>query len=139
MICRTRPRRTAVAVSALLVAILTVLSSWAAGPAWGHPYLVQTQPGPGVALPNPPARIQIGFTEPVVLEGSSLRLEDSEGRAVALGPVGRPKEGPGLAADVTGTVGGDVYLVRWSVLSEDGHSSKGDFRFGVNGPNNTPP
>src|SRR5688572_15977977 len=139
MICRTRPRRTAVAVSALLVTILTVLFSWAAGPAWGHPYLVQTQPGPGVALPNPPARIQIGFTEPVVLEGSSLRLEDSEGRAVPLGPVGRPKEGPGLAADVTGTVGGDVYLVRWSVLSEDGHSSKGDFRFGVNGPNNTPP
>jgi putative copper export protein/methionine-rich copper-binding protein CopC len=139
MICRTRPRRTAVAVSALLILILTVLSSWAAGPAWGHPYLVQTQPGPGVALPNPPARIQIGFTEPVVLEGSSLRLEDSDGRPVALGPVGRPEEGPGLAADVTDTVGGDVYLVRWSVLSEDGHSSKGEFRFGVNGPNNTPP
>jgi putative copper export protein/methionine-rich copper-binding protein CopC len=138
-ICGTRPRRTAVAVSALLTFILTVFSAWGAAPAWGHPYLVQTEPGPGVALPNPPTRIQIGFTEPVVLEGSSLRLEDSDGRPVELGPVGVPKEGPGLAADLKGSIGGDVYRVRWSVLSEDGHSSSGDFRFGVNGPNNAPP
>jgi putative copper export protein/methionine-rich copper-binding protein CopC len=128
-----------VAVSALLTLILTLFSAWGATPAWGHPYLVQTEPGPGVALANPPTRIQIGFTEPVVLEGSSLRLEDSDGRPVELGPVESPKEGPGLAADLRGPIGGDVYRVRWSVLSEDGHSSSGDFRFGVNGPNNAPP
>lgn len=139
MISRTRPRRSAVAVSALLTLVLGLCTWGAAGPAWGHPYLVQTEPGPGVALANPPARIQIGFTEPVVVEGSSLRLEDSEGRPVGLGPVGVPKEGPGLAADIIGTIGGDVYKVRWTVLSEDGHSSSGDYRFGVNGPNNTPP
>ena len=124
------------AVSAFLVLLA---SSWAAQPAWGHPYLVQTEPGPGVALPNTPPRVQIGFTERVVLEGSSLRIDDSEGRPVALGPLGVPKEGPGLAADVKTPLGGDVYLVRWVVLSEDGHSSSGEFRFGVNGPNNTPP
>lgn len=134
----TRPRRPAVAVSAFWLLVL-VLSAWPARPAWGHPYLVQTEPGPGVALPNTPGRIQIGFTEPVVLEGSSLRLEDSDRREVPLGPLGTPKEGPGLAADIKGALGGDVYLVRWSVLSQDGHSSTGDFRFGVNGPDNTPP
>lgn len=139
MISRTRPRRRAVAVSALLTLILGALQLWAAGPASAHPYLVQTEPGPGVTLPNPPPRIQIGFTEPVVIEGSSLRLEDSEGRPVELGPLGVPKEGPGLAADIKGTIGGDVYRVRWAVLSEDGHSSSGDYRFGVNGPNSTPP
>lgn len=134
----TRPRLTTVAVSAFLAALL-LLAWWPVPPAWAHPYLVQTEPSPGVALPNTPARIQIGFTEPVVLEGSSLRVEDGEGRAVALGPLRSPREGPGLAADVKSTLGNDVYLVRWSVLSEDGHSSTGDFRFGVNGPNNTPP
>ena len=134
----TRPRHTAVAVSMFWL-LLLVLIPWSAQPAWGHPYLVQTEPGPGVALPNPPGRIQIGFTEPVVLDGSSLRLEDSEGKDVPLGPLGSPKEGPGLAADIKGALGGDVYLVRWSVLSEDGHSSTGEYRFGVNGPNNTPP
>jgi putative copper export protein/methionine-rich copper-binding protein CopC len=128
-----------VAVSTFLALFLLLLSPWAAQPAWGHPYLVQTEPGPGVALPNTPARIQIGFTERVVLEGSSLRLDDSEGRAVTLGPLGAPKAGPGLAADIKVPLGGDVYLVRWVVLSEDGHSSSGEFRFGVNGPNNTPP
>jgi putative copper export protein len=92
-----------------------------------------------VALRDPPARIQIGFTERAVLEGSSLRLDDSDGRPVPLGPLGAPKQGPGLAADIKGALGGDVYRVRWVVLSEDGHSSSGDFRFGVDGPNGAPP
>ena len=90
-------------------------------------------------LRDAPGRIQIAFTERVVLEGSSLRLDDSDGRPVPLGTLGVPKEGPGLAADIKGPLGGDVYLVRWVVLSEDGHSSSGEFRFGVDGPNGTPP
>ena len=53
---------------------------------------------------------------------------------MALGPLGAPKEGPGLAADIKDPLGGDVYLVRWVVLSEDGHSSSGEFRFGVERP-----
>ncbi|MEW6476655.1 MAG: ABC transporter substrate-binding protein [Actinomycetota bacterium] len=127
------------AVAAFLAGILLGFSFWAAAPAGAHPYLVQTEPGPGVKLRDPPTRIQIGFTEGVVLEGSSLRLDDSDGRPVPLGPLGSPKEGPGLAADIKGPLGGDVYRVRWSVLSEDGHSSSGEFRFGVDGPNGTPP
>ena len=139
-ILRTRPRRIAVAVSAYLALFLLVVAGpWSAAPAWAHPYLVQTQPGPGVALRDAPPLIQVAFTERVVLEGSSLRLEDSDGHPVALGPVRTPKEGPGLAADIKGALGGDVYRVRWSVLGEDGHSSSGDFRFGVDGPNGAPP
>src|SRR5438309_3421917 len=134
-----RPRRHAVAVSALLACLLVVFAPWAAVPAWAHPYLVQTQPGPGVALRDPPPMLQIGFTERVVLEGSSLRLDDGDGRPVALGPVHAPKEGPGLAADIKGALGGDVYRVRWVVLGEDGHSSSGEFRFGVDGPNGALP
>ena len=139
MISRTRPRRHAVAVSALLALFVAVLSPWATVAAWAHPYLVQTQPGPGVALRDPPTSIQIGFTEKVVLEGSSLRLEDGDGHPVGLGPVHVPKEGPGLAADIKGAVGGDVYRVRWVVLGEDGHSSSGEFRFGVDEPDGAPP
>ncbi|HEV7686845.1 MAG TPA: copper resistance protein CopC [Acidimicrobiia bacterium] len=126
-------------MSALLALALCVLSPWAAAPAWAHPYLVQTVPGPGVALRDPPPTVQIGFTERVVLEGSSLRLDDGDGRPVALGPLHTPKEGPGLAADIKSPLGGDVYLVRWSVLGDDGHSSSGEFRFGVDGPNGAPP
>ena len=136
----TRPRHPAVAVFAFLAGVLlALLSPWAAAPAGAHPYLVQTQPGPGVALRDPPPLIQIGFTERVVLEGSSLRLEDGDGHPVALGPLRTPKEGPGLAADIKGALGGDVYRVRWVVLGEDGHSSSGEFRFGVDGPNGAPP
>gem|GEM_PF-485357 len=139
MISRARPRRHAVAVLALLGFFVLLFPTLFATPAWAHPYLVQTVPGPGVALRNPPASIQIGFTEKVVLEGSSMRLEDGDGHPVALGPLHVPKEGPGLAADIKGALGGDVYRVRWSVLGEDGHSSSGDFTFGVDGPNGTPP
>src|SRR5918999_1563482 len=136
---RLRPRHHAVAVTAFLAGYLVLLSPWAAQPAGAHPYLVQTEPGPGVELRDSPGRIQIAFTERVVLEGSSLRLDDSDGRPVPLGTLGSPKEGPGLAADIKGALGGDVYQVHWAVLSEDGHSSSGEFRFGVDGPNGTPP
>ena len=136
---RTRPRRHTVAVFAFLAGFLFLLSPWPAQPAGAHPYLVQTQPGPGVALRDPPTEIQIGFTEKIVLEGSSLRLDDGDGHPVAVGPLRTPKEGPGLAADIKGPVGGDVYRVRWVVLSEDGHTSSGEFRFGVDGPNAAPP
>ncbi len=139
MISGARPRRYAVAVPALLALFVVVLSPWATMAAWAHPYLVQTQPGPGVALRDSPPSIQIGFTEKVVLQGSSLRLEDGDGHPVALGPVRVPKEGPGLAADIKGPLGGDVYRVRWAVLGEDGHSSSGEFRFGVDGPGGVPP
>jgi methionine-rich copper-binding protein CopC/putative copper export protein len=129
-----------VAVTAFLTGFaLLPISLWAAQPAGAHPYLVQTEPGPGVEQRDPPMRIQIAFTERVVLEGSSLQLDDSDGRPVALGPLGTPKQGPGLAADIKGTLGGDVYRVRWVVLSEDGHTSSGEFRFGVDGPNGAPP
>jgi len=132
---RMRPRHHAVAVFALMAGLFFGVWPWPAGPAEAHPYLVQTQPGPGVALRDPPAVIQIGFTERVVLDGSSMRLEDGDGRPVLLSPLRTPKEGPGLAADIKGQVGGDVYRVRWAVLGEDGHSSSGEFRFGVDGPN----
>jgi methionine-rich copper-binding protein CopC/putative copper export protein len=138
-ISRLRPRHHAVAVTAFLTGFLLTVSFWAAAPAGAHPYLVQTEPGPGVELRDSPARIQIGFTERAVLEGSSLRLDDSDGRPVPLGPLGSPKQGPGLAADIKAALGGDVYRVRWVVLSQDGHSSSGEFRFGVDGPNGTPP
>ena len=140
MIKRLRPRRHAVAASSFLAGFFVlVVSPWAVQPADAHPYLVQTDPGPGVELRDTPTRIQIGFTERAVLEGSSLRLDDSDGRPIPLGPLGSPKEGPGLAADIKSALGGDVYRVRWVVLSEDGHSSSGEFRFGVDGPNGTPP
>ena len=139
MVKGLRPRHPAVAVTAFLAGFLLIISAWGAQPAGAHPYLVQTEPGPGVALRDPPARIEIGFTERVVLEGSSLRVDDSDGRPVPMGPLGTPKQGPGLAADIKGSLGGDVYRVRWVVLAEDGHSSSGEYRFGVDGPNGTPP
>jgi copper transport protein len=56
-------------------------------PAWAHPYLVQTLPGPGAIVSQPPPAIEIGFTERIILEGSSLELRDPEGQPAALGPL----------------------------------------------------
>ncbi|HEY3239272.1 MAG TPA: copper resistance protein CopC, partial [Acidimicrobiia bacterium] len=111
----------------------------APAPAGAHPYLVQTLPGPGAILRNPPAEIEIGFTEAAVLEGSSLRLETTGGKRLALGPLRAPKTGPGLAAEITSPPEGGVYTVRWVVLGDDGHTSSGDYRFGVALPGGAPP
>jgi putative copper export protein/methionine-rich copper-binding protein CopC len=129
-----RPRHFAVAVFAFAGALLLVAQT-----AWAHPYLVQTVPGPGAVISRPPPVIEIGLTERVVLEGSSLRLEDAAGRPLPLGAVRAPKGGPGLAADVGGTLASAVYTVRWVALGDDGHTASGDFRFGVAGPGGEPP
>jgi len=110
-----------------------------AAPAWAHPYLVQTLPGPGAIVAQPPPAIEIGFTERLVLEGSSLQLLDPDGQPVALGPLHKPKTGPGLAADVKGELHSAVYRVKWAVLGDDGHSSSGDFRFGLAAPDGKAP
>src|SRR5919197_1372997 len=129
-----RPRQFAVAVLAVVGAVMLGAPS-----AWAHPYLVQTVPGPGAVISRPPTVIEIGLTERVVLEGSSLRLEDAAGRPLPLGAVRAPKGGPGLAADVSGTLTSTVYTVRWVALGDDGHTASGDFRFGVAGPGGEPP
>ncbi len=128
-----RPRCFAVAVLAFSLVVLAPATAGA------HPYLVQTLPGPGAILRNPPGEIEIGFTEAAVLEGSSLRLEAADGRRIGLGPIRAPKTGPGLAADITSPPAGGVYTVRWVVLGDDGHTSSGDYRFGVALPGGAPP
>ncbi|HLF40434.1 MAG TPA: copper resistance protein CopC, partial [Acidimicrobiia bacterium] len=108
-------------------------------PAQAHPYLVQTLPGPGAIVQAPPPAIEIGFTESVILEGSSIRLEGPDREPIALGPLRRPEGGPGLTADVEGDLAAAVYTVRWVVLGDDGHTSSGEFAFGVSDPEGRPP
>ena len=108
-------------------------------PAWAHPYLVQTLPGPGAIVSQPPRAIEIGFTERIILDGSSLELLDPAGQPVALGPLHKPKTGPGLAADIKADLHSAVYRVKWVVLGDDGHSSSGDFHFGLADPTGKPP
>lgn len=125
--------------SSTFLLMLVMLGWGTAGTAGAHPYLVQTLPGPGAILRNPPQAIEVAFTEPVVLEGSSLRLEDPEGTELDLGPLRRPGGGPGIAADITGVLEAAVYQVHWVVLGDDGHTSSGEFRFGVAKPGGDPP
>ena len=66
MMRATRPRLTTVAVSAFLAALFLLVPSWSMPPAWGHPYLVQTEPSPGVALPNTPAVAPVDYDGQIV-------------------------------------------------------------------------
>ncbi len=111
----------------------------APGTAGAHPYVVQVVPAPGTVVRTPPPEIEIAFTEAVVLEGSSLVVEDAKGRKVQLGPLRKPKGGPGLAADVKETLPGAVYTVRWVVLGDDGHTASGDYRFAAPDDEGRPP
>ncbi|MCA1841790.1 MAG: ABC transporter substrate-binding protein [Actinobacteria bacterium] len=88
-------------------------------------------PGPGEISARAPGSIEIGFTERVILKGSSMRLVGPDGTEVALGPLRKPKAGEGMAADVKGALSSAVYTVKWATVGDDGHGVEGDFRFGI--------
>lgn len=110
-----------------------------ADPAGAHPYLVQTVPGPGELSARAPGSIEIGFTERVILKGSSMRLVGPDGQEVPLGPLRKPKAGEGMAADVKGALSSAVYTVKWATVGDDGHGVDGDFRFGIAAPDGSAP
>ncbi|MBW3606306.1 MAG: copper resistance protein CopC/CopD [Actinobacteria bacterium] len=112
-----------VAVAALTVGVLVGY----APPARAHAALVSSQPGPGARLTSAPGVVEVGFSEPIIVELSSLIVTDPGGdtwsRTVA-------RDHSMLAAVDTNLPG--VYLVSWKTVSPiDGHTLRGTFRFGV--------
>lgn len=127
-----RWRRVAVA-TALLAAVALLLP----GTAFAHPSLVGSSPELEAVAPTAPRSVELAFSEPVVAEGSRVRVLDSRGRAVPVGPAAASRRS--LAVPIRGRLVPGVYLVRWEAIGADGHVVSGAFRFGSPSPDGSPP
>lgn len=110
---------------ALLALTLTVSDC-----AFAHGALTSSAPSSGAHLTEAPRTISLVFSERPSVSLTSIRLVGPDGGDVALGPLTRDgKSGLSVSASVQGAVTSGVYTVKWQMAGDDGHPTRGSFRF----------
>lgn len=115
-------RRTMVAA-----AVAFVILPLSAPPAQAHAALVSSSPEPGAELANPPGVVTLTFSESLIRELSRATVTAPDGQRFEGGASGEREIRVSLQTTAPG-----VYEVSWKTVSPvDGHTLRGDFRFGV--------
>jgi len=96
---------------------------------------VSTTPGEGAVLASPPPRVTIRFDDTVRVLGGTTVVANSGKRPVT---AGRPSASGRVVTIRLRKLRDGDYTVRWSVLSDDGHTVDGVFAFAV-GAGRAPP
>lgn len=96
--------------------------------AQAHAKLTRSSPEAGAKLAEPPAAVELWFTDELERSFGSIEVKDANGRRVDAGEVshGDKSARVGLKELENGR-----YRVVWRVLSKDGHTIKGRFSFTV--------
>jgi copper transport protein len=123
-----RGRRHRVALLALSAIVACVLPAAARA----HAYLVESDPPPGARLATSPAQVVLRFDEDFVRGSAEVSLQRTDGTRIALPP---PAErGPTIVQRLPRNLRG-IYLLTWSLVSDDGHPTQGSvpYSFGASG------
>lgn len=122
----TRTRGWGLRAAALLLGVLASLLVTSTG-ALAHASFVSSQPAPGSDLAAAPGVVRLRFTEPLIVELSSVTVTDPVGQTFR----GGPSSDTEMQVDVNSTAPGS-YTVEWKTVSPlDGHTLSGSFQFGV--------
>jgi uncharacterized repeat protein (TIGR04052 family) len=97
-----------------------------------HADVVTAVPAVGSTVTEAPKEIRIEFDERLVAIGTSIKLFDAKGAAIAL-PKGtidaaNPKV---FVVALPAVLTDGAYTVRWVAVAEDGHAERGSYRFKV--------
>jgi methionine-rich copper-binding protein CopC len=130
-----RERWTSVAL--LLIACLTLA---AAGPAWAHAKLIDSEPAGGDVLAKAPERVRLIFDEPVRFEEGAgaepspldpIKVYSEEGARVDKNATRASPDDPKVLLVDLEKLPDGVYGVDWGVTSKDGHVIDGTLGFTV--------
>ncbi len=112
--------------------VVALLIAVAASPtAVAHAFLDHAVPGVGSQVRGAPSSVVLWFTQELEPAFSTVRVLDSEGRAVDRGDESvDPRDRTVLRVSLTPLAPG-TYRVVWRVLSVDTHVTEGDFAFVV--------
>jgi len=120
--------RTILAAALAAAAALCVL----APDAGAHATLERSVPERGAVLDRPPAKVELGFDEPVEAAFGAVRVFDAAGEQVGTGPVTRPGgDGSRIAVALPRSLPDGAYTVTFRVVSSDGHPVQGGLTFVV--------
>ena len=103
----------------------------APSPILAHAYLVKSVPGRRAVLFRVPAKIQLWFNERLEPRYSTLSLTDSNGEPVELGAVEVTRDDPKRLSATIKSLSAGRFLVRYRVLSVDGHIAEDQFPFTI--------
>lgn len=111
-----------------LLAVVALVACALPAAADAHAYLVGSDPPAGARLSSSPPRIVLRFNEDFVPGSARVTLRKTDGSDVALrAPVAR---GSTIAQPLPSGLRG-VFLLTWSLLSDDGHPTTGSIPFSV--------
>jgi methionine-rich copper-binding protein CopC len=111
--------------------LAAALSLAAAGAADAHARLISGTPKAGSTGPAP-KQLKLTYSESLDLSGSSVKVSGPGGGAVATGPLALdPKNKRVVVVPLSATPAAGAYKVNWSMKTEDGHTTSGDFGFTV--------
>jgi len=116
----------------LLSSGLVALLVFGGLPAQGHSQLVSASPKPGQVLSSSPAGIRISFNEDLIDMGqlsNLITLQNSAGKNIKTSPT--RVQGPNVSIELSRKLRPGRYVVRWKVVSADGHPIAGRYSFTV--------
>jgi copper transport protein len=120
-------------LGAALGAILAAASVRAAS---AHALLLGADPGAGAVLSEPPAVVELRFSEDVSAAGPGITVLAPSGRLVNRGGVRVTARSLSVRTE---SAEHGTYLVRWAVIAQDTHPSRGQLTFSVGQSGPVPP
>lgn|GEM_PF-1660546 len=119
-------------VTAALLALAMTVLVLAASPARAHAAFVESQPPPGSSFPQAPGGVVLRFTEPLIMDLSTIEVVGPTGDSVTSGPTEAIEGEPNAMSRGLGLLGPGRYEVRWTTVSPlDGHTLRGAYQFGI--------
>jgi len=118
-------RRAGGLVGGALLAMLV-----AGSPALAHSFLVEATPSSKDHVAAAPKTIKLRFGGGVEPKYSKLTVEGADGKVLGEGSIGTPDKPRELSMDAPDLAPGK-YVVRYRVLSIDGHVVEGNYEFTV--------
>jgi hypothetical protein len=101
-----------------------------ASPALAHSFLVEATPSSKDHVAAAPKTIKLRFGGGVEPKYSKLTVEGADGKVLGEGSIGTPDKPRELSMDAPDLAPGK-YVVRYRVLSVDGHVVEGNYEFTV--------
>src|SRR3972149_3119545 len=111
--------------------VLAALAIWSPRLAGAHALVLESSPRADETLRAAPARVFLRFNSRIEGGLSSITVTESRGRPIPLPVAGAPSGAPHELSAPLPPLPPGRYLVRWKVLSADGHVTQGALRFTV--------
>jgi methionine-rich copper-binding protein CopC len=111
-------------------ALALAVTAFGATSAFAHSFLVDATPSSKEHVTTPPKTIKLRFGGGVEPPYSKITIETHDGKVLGEGNIGVPGKPRELSANAPELAPGK-YIVRYRVLSSDGHIVEGNYEFTV--------